>query len=311
MAGALTDITREKQRVLQAQNIAENAAAASAEFAAAAAEISQGAKDQTRQTEQNTSAIDEMVRSLTATSRNAMQAAQTANEAGATAEEGGSVVAKTIHGMNAIAAVVSEAADKVGELGKSSQQVGVIVGVIESIAQQTNLLALNAAIEAARAGAEGRGFAVVADEVRKLAEHTAASTKEIGEVITQIQKDTAETLHSIQQGKQEVEKGRELASQAEAALSKIIAAAQKVDTIIAEVASASQQQLVTSQGLAQSTETISQITQANEQSIREMVNGSANIEQIIQNLLVSLASEQEENQAKANQKKPSHLRMTA
>lgn len=305
VAGALTDITMEKQRVLQAQDIAETAAAASAEFAARAGEISQGARNQTRQTEQNAAAIDEMVHSLTETSRNAILAAQTANEAGATAEEGGSVVAKTIHGMNAIAAVVSEAAGKVGELGKSSQRVGVIVGVIDSIAEKTNLLALNAAIEAARAGAEGRGFAVVAEEVRKLAEHTAASTKEISEVITQIQQDTAETLHSIQQGKQEVEKGRELASQAEAALSKIIAAAQKVDAIIAQVAVTSQQQLVTSQGLAQSTETINEIAQANEQSIREMVSGSADIEHIMQDLLVSLTSEQKISKPR------NPLRMTA
>ncbi len=309
VAGGLTDITWEKQRVLQAQGIAETAAAASAEFAAAAEEISQGARDQTRQTEQNAAAIEEMVRSLTDTSRNAVIAAQTANEAGATAEEGGQVVAKTIQGMNAIAAVVSEAAGKVGELGKSSRRVGVIVGVIDSIAEQTNLLALNAAIEAARAGAEGRGFAVVAEEVRKLAEHTAASTKEISEVITQIQQDTAETLHSIQMGKQEVEKGRALASQAEAALSQIIAAAQKVDGIIAQVAAAGQQQLATSQQLAQSTETIHRITQTNEQNIQEMVGGSSSIEQIIQELLDSLTSEQELPPVEA--KKPNHLRMTA
>ena len=309
VAGGLTDITWEKQRVLQAQGIAETAAAASAEFAAAAEEISQGARDQTRQTEQNAAAIEEMVRSLTDTSRSAVVAAQTANEAGATAEEGGKVVAKTIQGMNAIAAVVSEAAGKVGELGKSSQRVGVIVGVIDSIAEQTNLLALNAAIEAARAGAEGRGFAVVAEEVRKLAEHTAASTKEISLVITQIQQDTAETLHSIQLGKQEVEKGRALASQAEAALSQIIAAAQKVDGIIAQVAAAGQQQLATSQQLAQSTETIRRITQTNEQSIQEMVGGSSSIEQIIRELLDSLTSEQETPPVEG--KKPNHLRMTA
>ena len=309
VAGGLTDITGEKQRVLQAQCIAETAAAASAQFAAAAGEISQGARDQTRQTEQNAAAIEEMVRSLTDTSRSAVVAAQTANEAGATAEEGGKVVAKTIQGMNAIAAVVSEAAGKVGELGKSSQRVGVIVGVIDSIAEQTNLLALNAAIEAARAGAEGRGFAVVAEEVRKLAEHTAASTKEISQVITQIQQDTAETLHSIQLGKQEVEKGRALASQAEAALSQIIAAAQKVDGIIAQVAAAGQQQLATSQQLAHSTETIRRITQTNEQSIQEMVGGSSSIEQIIRELLDSLTSEHETAPMEA--KKPNHLRMTA
>lgn len=61
-----------------------------------------------------------------------------------------------------------------------------ILGRIELIndtSDKTNLLALNAAIEAARAGEHGKGFSVVAKEIRALADQSQRNTKEIGQVI--------------------------------------------------------------------------------------------------------------------------------
>ncbi|MGX6607698.1 methyl-accepting chemotaxis protein [Micromonosporaceae bacterium Da 78-11] len=94
-------------------------------------------------------------------------------------------------------AVTAATGATMSRLGESSAQIGVVIGVITTIAAQTNLLALNATIEAARAGAAGKGFAVVATEVKALAQETARATEDITRRITAIQDDTGGAVAAI------------------------------------------------------------------------------------------------------------------
>lgn len=84
----------------------------------------------------------------------------------------------------------SEARETMIELVRKSDEIGEIVRFISSIAEQTNLLALNATIESARAGESGRGFAVVAHEVKNLANETGKSTNVVREKVAAIQDHT-------------------------------------------------------------------------------------------------------------------------
>lgn len=83
-------------------------------------------------------------------------------------------------------------------LVSSTQKIGEVVSLIQTIANQTNLLALNATIESARAGEHGKGFAVVASEVKTLAAQTAHATEEIAMQIGTIQNATSEAVTAIQ-----------------------------------------------------------------------------------------------------------------
>lgn len=83
---------------------------------------------------------------------------------------------------------------------------------IKSIANQTNLLALNAAIEAARTGEAGKGFAVVAEEIRELAEQSTKFTKEILDIVGELNNKTSRAVdimggvtHSIDEQSSKVE----------------------------------------------------------------------------------------------------------
>jgi len=104
--------------------------------------------------------------------------------------------ARVAHNAVSVATATNETVKKLGE---SSQEIGNVIKVINSIAQQTNLLALNATIEAARAGEAGKGFAVVANEVKELAKQTAKATEEIGRKIEAIQGDSKGAVQAIEE----------------------------------------------------------------------------------------------------------------
>ena len=192
----------------------ERIATASEQLSANASSQAQGAEFQKERTDQVAMAMQGMSSKVAEVADNSNQGSEASRKAADTARQGGVIVEDTLVKMRVIADSVAQTAKRVEELGKSSNQIGEIIGTIDDIADQTNLLALNAAIEAARAGEQGRGFAVVADEVRKLAERTWRATKEITEMIQSIQADTHGAVVVMQSGTEQVRLGVESTTRA-------------------------------------------------------------------------------------------------
>ena len=245
---------------LEVVKAVKSTANASLEISSSSEELAAGAHEQSAQASEIAAAIQEMTTTILETTRHANLASEASKRAGNLAQDGGKVVLETVTGMKKIAEVVKEASETVKALGKSSEMIGEIVQVIDDIADQTNLLALNAAIEAARAGEQGRGFAVVADEVRKLAERTTKATKEISTMINQIQKDTNEAVKSIEEGNNEVGRGKQLAEKAGHSLDQIIKGSAEVIDVINQVAAASEEQSSASEQISKNIENISTVT---------------------------------------------------
>lgn len=247
--------------IKEAINTSSQVSSAAHEIAATSEQMASGMSEQNMQSTQISSAVEQMSASVSEVARQSGDASTNAKEAGTHAATGSTVVRQTIDGMKSIASIVNDSAQAINELGQRSEQIGQIIDVINDIADQTNLLALNAAIEAARAGEHGRGFAVVADEVRKLAERTTTATKEVAESIQDIQVQTKSAVTRMSQGKQSVEEGVELASQADEALQRIVSSSNQVTGMIQNIASAAQEQTTASEQISANITNINSVTQ--------------------------------------------------
>lgn len=183
-------------------------------------------------------AIEEMNANIVHVSDGAKKAHQVSLDSDNISSEGAVIIQRATDSMARIAGTVRAASDVVGTLGKESQAISTIVGVIRGIADQTDLLALNATIEAARAGEQGRGFAVVADEVRKLAERTSNSTQEISPLIQRILDGTTHAVASMEEGVHQVEEGVAYAGQAGGSIASIRQSASQVTVATTTIADA-------------------------------------------------------------------------
>jgi methyl-accepting chemotaxis protein len=180
-------------------------------------------------------------------------------------------------GMARVTDVIDKTSASIANLGKRSEEIGGIVKVINEIADQTNLLALNAAIEAARAGDAGRGFAVVAEEVRKLAERSMVATKEIGQVISQVQADTHESVKFGEIASREAKASMELTTVAGNAIENIVANIEQTSSLMSDIARMTAEQAKASSQVISSVEKMNQATDIVANASREQAQGGRQI----------------------------------
>lgn len=232
--------------------------------------------------------VQVMTDSIQRVAESAREAEEVARSASATALKGGEAVERTVSGILEIRETVAETTRKVKRLAESSQEISKIVALISQIASRTNLLALNASIEAARAGEAGRGFAIVADEVRQLADRAAKASKEIEQIVLQIQSETSSVMTAMEEGTQQVIEGTRLAEQAKRSLEDIIQVSNRIDVLVRSITADTIEQTETSRTVAQVMQSVELTAQETSQEAQRVSASLQNQVGVARDLLSSV-----------------------
>lgn len=223
--------------------------------------LSSSTLEQSISLEQTTARMEQFTTTVQQTAAHAKVADELATSSLHTAEHGHAVVQDMVTTMQGI--------------HQSSQRIGAIVSMIESIAFQTNILALNAAVESARAGQAGRSFAVVAAEVRQLAQKSAQAAGEIKSL--------------VEESVQRMEHGAKQAEKTQNTMQNIVGSVRDVHQIITLITAASDTQALGLTHISQAITRIDQGTKDNAQlvhalgdTVEHMTNQAAHLKLAIE-----------------------------
>ena len=218
-----------------------------------------------------------------------VQTEQNSSQTLSSCTSGSQSVNATAAEIEKVLTTVSSALEKLQKLEQRTKDISGIISVISGISDQTNLLALNAAIEAARAGESGRGFAVVADEVRTLAQSTGSATAEIEAMLTEITKETADSVVAMESTLPKIEKGLALGVDSAELLKEIENQANDSLLNVRQVVGASKEQIVAIDELYEGMKSVADMADSSTTSLEKNNDVAVSLEQLAANLKEQIA----------------------
>jgi methyl-accepting chemotaxis protein len=238
-------------------------------------EAAVGSATQSEMASQSAMAVSEMAIGVSQIAENATDVTMQASEATTMAEEGQAALSSLIEQVKTINQSVDDSVKSIETLDEYSTSISKILSFIQEISEQTNLLALNAAIEAARAGEAGKGFAVVAEEIRSLAEDSSQSSKQIGEFIEQIARETKGTVLSIKNVQSRVEEGNRFVALTQAKFNEIMKAFENITSSIQEISATSEELSAGSEEISATVQEMAELAERASEYMAEVSHHSA------------------------------------
>ncbi|HAC65277.1 MAG TPA: histidine kinase [Cyanothece sp. UBA12306] len=277
------------QLVLQVQQVANRVSELAIEEENSIHNLSQGAVNQAEEINQVLQGVAEINSSIQSVALSTDEAAKIAHQARQQAEEGDLAMSQTVSSIQKIRSSVGGTAKKLKQLAESSQEISQIVTIISSISEKTNLLAFNASIEAARAGEHGQGFRVVAEEVSRLAIKVTDATKDIQDLVENIQEDTSKVLQDMENSTTEVVTGTQLVRQTQEILQGLAGTSQEIDQYLEKITTNTTAQSHASDQINQKMAGVATIAQGTSAEATSMVQSLQALVEQVKALQVSVS----------------------
>ncbi|MDQ7091655.1 MAG: methyl-accepting chemotaxis protein [Methylococcales bacterium] len=202
MTGAVSDsinlLSQEMGRTLKGvADISERVNITSEEVKQQAADVMIYANNQRQEIEATLSELNTVVKMMIKIAKFSQITNKESEKTMLSTESAVGAVSETVVSINGIRDIVRETEKRIKRLGERSQEITVVVNIINTIAERTHVLSLNAGMQAAAAGDAGKGFMVVANEVQRLAESSHEATEKIATLVKNIQVDTSDTMKTM------------------------------------------------------------------------------------------------------------------
>lgn len=273
-----------KAQTLQMSSASSQLSSSMQEIAATVTQLSSSVTETTAAVNEITSTIEEIRQISTLSHQKAEDMAGKADSVRIVADEGKTATQKVSNGISEINRQVESIATTTIKLGEQTKNISEIIDSVTDIADQSNLLSVNASIEAAKAGEYGKGFSVVAREIKSLADKSKDSTKQIKEILTDIQKSASSAIMATEKGTKTVSEGLELSKTSKIAIENLESSIDVAVSTATQIVSSSKEQL---SGMNQLFETVGSIKQAmgqNSESIRQLEKEAKNLAQLASSL---------------------------
>lgn len=243
-------------------------------------QVATGAEETSSSVAETTATVEEVKQTVYLSSEKTKNVSNTAKQSLEISKLGNRATEGTLEGMNTINTQMQAIAESIIALSEQSQNISELIESVDDISEQSNILAVNAAIEAAKAGDQGKGFSIVAQEIRNLSEQSKQSTKQVRNILKDIQKAANTAVMTTEKGIKLVDIGTQQASESGNAIHNLTANITLAAQAAIQIEASSQQQLVGMDQVAIAMEGINQASIQNVDSMKQLEDATRSLQEM-------------------------------